>query len=165
MSEGRYAVTICQQGPSLLAGEFDTVEEAEAFARSIWGSGSVGIHPPDGSEYDFDADESWRMLPYINLIRLRDDKLNPRQQSLLEQWKGRREFRAVLRGLSGVAQSPDQVLAHMEGLTDDAGKARALFMESLVWGLFEIIRWVEGFWMPTCERVNDCLTEGRMKSL
>ena len=39
MSEGRYAVTICQQGPSLLAGEFDTVEEAEAFARSIWGSG------------------------------------------------------------------------------------------------------------------------------
>jgi len=159
---GKYVVSFEQQGPPLVW-EFDTLEEAEDFARSEWGSGAVGIFMPDGSEYE--GDESWGMRAYINLVRLRKGRLNPRQQHLLKRWESGRWLKRYLDQLREGAFCFDDVLRSMEDLMEDAEAARKLFLESVTWGLLEIVRWQNGWIEARGDMIDKAIEAGKARSL
>lgn len=154
---GKYLVIHEGENPQQMVWEeFDNLDDAVTFARNRWGCGEyIKIEKPDGTEYDFGCG----MRERINLIRMREDPLNPRQQLVLEKWQAHNQLQGCERSLRKYATAPN----HIYEMLDEAG--RTLLMEALSYGLVEIIDWTDGGPFPDKEWVDKYLEAGRAKSI
>lgn len=154
--EGKYVVEFEQCGPGVYVDIFDNLEDAIECAMSQWGDGCVGIRMPDGSYYEFP--ENWNRCAKINIIRLRKGPLNPKQEYLLKLWK---RYFPVMK-LEHYVCCP----SHLWDEIKDCGEAiQQLYIDSLDWGLFEIVDWINGDEMATNESIDRRLGLGGIRSV
>ena len=139
-----------------IAESFENFDEALAFARGRWGYGEyLKLEMPDGTAYDFGGGVRER----INLIRMREGVLDPRQQLLLEKWLVHHQLQGCERSLRKYATAPSNIYE----MLDEGG--RMLLIEALSCGLLEIIDWTDGGPFPDREWVDKYLEAGRARSI
>ncbi len=155
---GKYKVIHEGENPQqMVAEEFDNLDDALRFVRERWGGGEyIRLSKPDGTEYDFGCG----MRERVNLVRIRNESLNPRQQLVLDGWERHQKLAEWIKGLRHHGTMPTHI---WDSLNDDEGKK--LLVEAITYGMLEIIDWTDGGPFPDNECVDKYLKAGKAQSI
>jgi hypothetical protein len=157
---GSYVVTYEGGGGPPLYAEFDTFKEAMEEAKSTWGSCLVEVYDSKGKSL---CSDNWNMRFQYNMLRIRTGKLNPRQEHILEKWSRPKRLNKIREFMEKRGCNPESVLKMMENALKNKRKARELFFESLCWGVFEFIGWINGWHEPEGHYIDDAIESGKIK--
>ncbi len=144
--------------------ECDTLADALEVAAEMFGEGSVGIKLPDGSWHEFG--EEWNRPIKVTLLRMRKDRLNPKQEWLLKQWydaAGKRVVQSLQHGAHVFQEAflwlEDSPKNRKDDKVMEPEFSICLFLNSLTWGLFDIFECPTGI-MPTDDQIDWLIEKG-----